>query len=274
MKMIPVIEKRLLIVGLISTVLFLPPMRSSSQDPNCSIDAQIILQAMINPYVFNATIYQNKAISGFNEFETNYLNPDMARNQLHTVSYALDSQSSIVFTTNITIYSGQLVHFVVFSRDVEHGILLGEESNPQLDIYGGSISITIPRDDLVEFYYLAPQNAQELEVRCTFFCGAGHFNHLLVITVVENTQTIDLHDSSTLGLCGFSGQETTTLISPTSFAISAPDSWMIESLTILIGVVLIGVTGFIIGAGFARLLKKTRKEQDLLPSDDLPETRE
>ncbi|MHA1982965.1 MAG: hypothetical protein ACW967_01345 [Candidatus Hodarchaeales archaeon] len=210
----------IVIIGVFILAIFVFPLPRliERELPDADVDVQIVIEAQIKPWTFNATVYQNKALDQeladclespsaagkytcFVDPEEVYAGQAYAENQLIDpalrtqlgVDYLTDADYGGLKTTAFTIFYGQTVRFVMKALDTEHGFVLGAEAEPLNDIFGDQIVKTLPQHELLEVYWQAPMEDFSVEYRCSFFCGAGHagmFASLQVIAPPSNLTVI------------------------------------------------------------------------------------
>ncbi|KKK96036.1 hypothetical protein LCGC14_2666810, partial [marine sediment metagenome] len=188
-------------VFVISIFVFPLPRIAETHLEDSEVDVQIVIEAQIKPWTFNATVYQNKLLDPeLTEFvdpvsvyskQAYHLNQliDPALREMLGVDYILDEDYGGLKTTGFTVFYGQTVRFVLKALDTEHGFVLGAEGDPELDYFGKSLIRTLPQHEILELYWTAPEQDSSFEIRCTFFCGASHANMFLDINVIAPPST-------------------------------------------------------------------------------------
>ncbi|OLS19197.1 MAG: hypothetical protein HeimC3_46830 [Candidatus Heimdallarchaeota archaeon LC_3] len=167
------------------------------------VDVQIVIEAQLTPWTNNVTVYQNK---GFDP-ELEFIDPKdayaripnvMIKNQLANSSissrlnftYLNDIDYGGLITPNISVFTNQVVRFVFKALDTEHGIVLGETGDPELDVFSNPFARTFPQGEIIVMYWQAPSEPKTFEYRCTFFCGAGHVGMFGSLYVLEPSEGI------------------------------------------------------------------------------------
>ena len=168
---------------------------TSCSELDTYVEVEAGFHALISPWTWNITSYKNSATS----------------EKINLSCDPIEGYQGKIASTNLTIYTGQILKLSFTAEDTDSGIGIWNDStgsgyseavwddtafldeskleNASLynDLFGGKINYKLQPKTVTTLYLQAPSTPRDLFYRETFFSGAGHFGMFGWIQVIQRS---------------------------------------------------------------------------------------